>query len=68
MVVLGCAQILRRGEYFGQYGKIVKIAVNRAAGDKTASCSAYVTFAHKEDARAAIQAVDNFVVDGRNIR
>lgn len=29
------------------------------------SCSAYVTFQHKEDARACIQALDNFGLDGR---
>lgn len=32
------------------------------------SASAYVTFAHKEDALAAIHAVDNFQFDGRLIR
>jgi len=64
-------QILRRPEYFGQYGKIVKVVANRVhnpADAKQLSASAYVTFAHKEDARAAIQAVDNIWVEGRHIR
>ena len=43
--------VLRRPEYFGQYGRIAKIVLNRSQatnGDpRRASCSAYVTFAHK---------------------
>ena len=43
--------ILRKPEYFGQYGKISKIVLNRnqsTGGDlRRASASAYVTFAHK---------------------
>ena len=44
-------EILRKPEYFGQYGKISKIVLNRSHtgnGDpRRASASAYVTFAHK---------------------
>lgn len=44
-------EILKKPEYFGQYGKIAKIVLNRsqtAGGDvRRASASAYVTFAHK---------------------
>lgn len=43
--------ILKKPEYFGQYGKISKIVLNRSQvsnGDpRRASCSAYVTFFHK---------------------
>ncbi|GAB5033940.1 ring zinc finger-containing protein [Nannochloropsis oceanica] len=64
---LASEETLRKGEYFGQYGKIVKVAVTRPAalggsGATSAGCCAYVTFAHKEDARACIQALDNFVL------
>ena len=43
---------LNRPEYFGQYGKVSKIVINRSqvtnSGDpRRASCSAYVTFVHK---------------------
>ena len=42
---------LRKADYFGQYGKIAKIVLNRnqaSNGDpRRASCSAYVTFVHK---------------------
>jgi hypothetical protein len=43
-------ETLRKPEYFGQYGKISKIIINRNQnpGDpRRESASAYVTFAHK---------------------
>lgn len=44
-------EVLRKSDYFGQYGKINKIVLNRnnpPAGDaRRASSSAYVTFFHK---------------------
>ena len=44
-------ETLRKPEYFGQYGKISKIVINRnhnGNGDpRRASASAYVTFSHK---------------------
>jgi CCR4-NOT transcription complex subunit 4 len=66
-------EILRRPEYFGQYGKIAKIVLNRsqvtASGDpRRASASAYVTYVHKEDTLACILALDGFYLDNRNIR
>jgi len=65
-------EILKKPEYFGQYGKIAKIVLNRsqtAGGDvRRASASAYVTFAHKEDTLACILALDGFYMEGRNIR
>ena len=42
---------LRKAEYFGQYGKIAKIVLNRtnvtSSDPRRASASAYVTFVHK---------------------
>ena len=43
-------ELLKKPEYFGQYGKIAKIVINRNhnPGDpRRASASAYVTFVHK---------------------
>lgn len=44
-------EVLRKADYFGQYGKISKIVLNRSQATATdprrASASAYVTFAHK---------------------
>jgi CCR4-NOT transcription complex subunit 4 len=53
-------QTLRGEQYFGQYGKIIKIVVSKAkegAGGNQ-SIGVYVTFARKEDAAKCIQAVD----------
>jgi len=65
-------EMLRRSEYFGQYGKVSKIVLNRnhnGNGDpRRASASAYVTFAHKDDTLACILALDGYYLDGRNIR
>lgn len=66
-------EVLRRNEFFGQYGRIQKIVVNRShvhgGGDPGGpSYSAYITFTNKEDAVAAIQAVDGCTVDGRVLR
>lgn len=65
--------ILRQHDYFGQYGKISKIVVNRRGGNQSAPMTAsnngvYITFHRKEDAAAAIDAVDGSVCDGRMIR
>ena len=63
---------LRSPQFFGQYGKISKIVINRSqaniADARRASASAYVTFLHKEDTLSCILALDGFYLDGRNIR
>jgi CCR4-NOT transcription complex subunit 4 len=67
--------ILQKPEYFGQYGKIAKIVLNRAQtvsaegnDPRRASASAYVTFVHKQDTLACILALDGFYLENRNIR
>lgn len=68
-------ETLRKPEYFGQYGKIAKIVINRtnttpasSTDARRASASAYVTFQHKEDTLACILALDGFYLENRNIR
>jgi len=61
-------EILRKAEFFGQYGKISKVVVHKTLGAPHASISAYVTFTYKEDAKAAIQALDSFWIDGHPLR
>ncbi len=77
-------ELLARPEYFGQYGKIRKIAINNrvpptgaaaaaaAAREKTKvnSASAYVTFANEKghDAYNAILACDGAMLGGRQIK
>jgi CCR4-NOT transcription complex subunit 4 len=53
-------QTLRGDQYFGQYGKIIKIVVSKAKeGSGTdPTIGVYVTFARKEDAASCIAAVD----------
>mmetsp|Transcript_21140 Transcript_21140/g.54996 ORF Transcript_21140/g.54996 Transcript_21140/m.54996 type:complete len:800 (-) Transcript_21140:1424-3823(-) len=63
--------ILRRGEYFGKYGKILKIVINRNNhynSGPNPTVSAYVTFARKQDASACVRAVDKSTLDGRMLR
>lgn len=65
-------EILRRHEYFGQYGKILRIQVNGAhlhhAANGPPSCSCYITYSNREEAEQAILAVDNVVLDGRALK
>eukprot|EP01135_Chromosphaera_perkinsii_P002526 Nk52_evm42s224 gene=Nk52_evmTU42s224 len=64
---------IRRQEYFGQYGKILKVVVNKsnvfnASGGSGPTVSAYITFANKGDALKTIQAVDGATLDGKLLR
>ena len=61
-------ELLRRPEYFGQYGKIGKMVIHRNNSAPQASVSAYVTFVYKDDAKAAIQALDGFWFEGHLLR
>eukprot|EP01038_Epipyxis_sp_PR26KG_P009263 gene9263-12478_t len=60
--------VLRKPEYFGQYGKIGKVVIHRNNTASHTSVSAYVTFVHKEDAKAAIQALDGYYLDNHMLR
>ena len=64
-------ETLRRHEYFGQFGRIVKVATNRANTFNTGTgptASAYVTYAHNDDAQQCIDCVDGCVMEGRVLR
>ncbi|XP_071955529.1 CCR4-NOT transcription complex subunit 4-like [Antedon mediterranea] len=64
-------EVLRKQEYFGKFGKIMKVVVNQNtayAGQGGPSASAYVTYQKAEDALRAIQAVNNVHVDGRTLK
>ncbi|PSN36341.1 hypothetical protein C0J52_16158 [Blattella germanica] len=68
---LADAEVLKKHEYFGKFGKIQKVVINQStsyAGSQGPSASAYVTYQKADDALRAIQAVNNIVVDGRTIR
>jgi CCR4-NOT transcription complex subunit 4 len=60
-----------RPEFFGKFGRIIKIAVGTAQAinnNTPPTHTAYVTYARSEDALRAIQAVNNMVVDGRLLK
>ncbi|VDM63441.1 unnamed protein product [Angiostrongylus costaricensis] len=64
--------ILRKPEYFGRFGKILKVVVGTAptANNLHAqpSHTAYVTYSKVEEALKAIQAVCNAQLDGRIVK
>ncbi|KAF9951407.1 transcriptional repressor general negative regulator of transcription subunit 4 [Mortierella alpina] len=67
---------LRQNEYFGQYGKIAKVVINRrnapvpsgGSSPGPASVGVYITYVRKEDAAKAIAAIDGSVWDGKILR
>lgn len=69
-------ETLRQYDYFGQYGKILKIVINRknmggfqfAQSRNDPGVGVYVTFVRKDDAARCIQAVDGTVLEGRVLR
>ncbi|KAL9604651.1 MAG: hypothetical protein Q9219_000371 [cf. Caloplaca sp. 3 TL-2023] len=63
-------QTLRGDQYFGQYGKIIKIVVSKAKENAsgTSSIGVYVTFARKQDAASCIAAVDGSQNGDRTLR
>ncbi|KAF8646592.1 hypothetical protein HU200_065816 [Digitaria exilis] len=66
--------VLEHREYFGQYGKVLKVSVSRPTGPPSQQASAnnnisvYITYAKEEEAIRCIQAVHNFVLEGKVIR
>uniref|UniRef100_A0A914LDQ0 CCR4-NOT transcription complex subunit 4 n=1 Tax=Meloidogyne incognita TaxID=6306 RepID=A0A914LDQ0_MELIC len=64
-------ELLKKPEFFGKFGKILKVAVGTAQAINNSTPpthTAYVTFARCEDALRAIQAVNNMVVEGRLLK
>lgn len=60
---------LRTEQFFGQYGKIQKIVINRRNNaNGNPGIGVYVTFARKEDAARCITAVDGSLNDGKYLR
>ncbi len=70
---LASEETLKSADYFGQYGKINKIVINRKPPPGSnpnghSHIGVYITYAKKEDAAKAIEAVDGSVCDNRMIR
>ena len=62
--------LLKGKDCFGQYGKIIKVVVNKShVTDRVnPTASAYVTFYRPQAAQRAIDVLDGFVLDGRMLR
>ena len=71
-------EVLRKREFFGRFGRILKVSVNRKVvaqggalptlGNDGASASAYITFKRARDAAEAIKTFHGQVVENRTIR
>ncbi len=64
---------LRKPEYFGQYGRILKLVVNTVnnpsvSDHRALSASVYVTFQNADDACACIRACDGYIFEGRQLK
>lgn len=64
--------LLRSDKFFGQFGKIMKVVVNKrnqnANSVGNSGYGIYITFARKEDAERCIREVDGSIMDGKVIR
>ncbi|KAK6144507.1 hypothetical protein DH2020_021327 [Rehmannia glutinosa] len=65
--------LLQRREYFGQYGKVLKVSISRTAAGAiqqfaNSTCSVYITYSKEEEAVRCIQSVHGFVLDSRPLR
>ncbi|XP_021690314.2 uncharacterized protein LOC110671981 isoform X2 [Hevea brasiliensis] len=65
--------LLQRREYFGQYGKVLKVSMSRTAAGviqqfPNNTCSVYITYLKEEEAVRCIQSVHGFVLDGRSLK
>ncbi|KAI3760440.1 hypothetical protein L1987_50835 [Smallanthus sonchifolius] len=65
--------LLQRKEYFGQYGKVLKVSISRTAAGAIQhfannTCSVYITYSKEDEAVRSIQSVHGFVLEGRPLR
>ncbi|XP_061363165.1 uncharacterized protein LOC133306805 isoform X2 [Gastrolobium bilobum] len=65
--------LIQRREYFGQYGKVLKVSMSRTAAGviqqfPNNTCSVYITYSKEEEAIRCIQNVHGFVLEGRPLR
>ncbi|KAJ0088872.1 hypothetical protein Patl1_32025 [Pistacia atlantica] len=66
-------ELLQRMEYFGQYGKVLKVSISRTATgviqhSANNSCCVYITYTKEEEAIQCIQSVHCFILEGRPLR
>ncbi|KAJ7516591.1 hypothetical protein O6H91_22G064200 [Diphasiastrum complanatum] len=65
---------LEKREYFGQYGRILKVAMSRSSSNSGQhshngpSASVYITYSREEEALRCIRAVDGCILEGKLLR
>ncbi|KAK7267600.1 hypothetical protein RIF29_20278 [Crotalaria pallida] len=72
-VNLADEDLLQRREYFGRYGKVLKVSISRTATgmiqhSANNSCCVYITYSKESEAVRCIQSVHCFVLEGRPLR
>ncbi|XP_026385818.1 general negative regulator of transcription subunit 4-like isoform X2 [Papaver somniferum] len=65
--------LLQHKEYFGQYGKVMKVSMPRNAGGSiqysaTNTCSVYITYSKEEEAVRCIQSVHGYVLEDKPLK
>lgn len=65
--------MISKKEFFGQYGKLLKIVINTSKeydpdGKNGPSYSAFITYSSEQEAALAILSIDGLFYDGRVIR
>ncbi|KAL9241043.1 hypothetical protein vseg_015202 [Gypsophila vaccaria] len=65
--------LLQHEEYFGQYGKVLKVSISRTSAGTiqqfaNSTCSVYITYAREDEAMRCIQSVHAFILDDRPLR
>jgi CCR4-NOT transcription complex subunit 4 len=65
--------LLQHKEYFGQYGKVLKVSMSRTASGviqqfPNNTCSVYITYGKEEEAVRCIQAVHGLILDGKPLK
>uniref|UniRef100_A0A5B7AMI5 CCR4-NOT transcription complex subunit 4 n=1 Tax=Davidia involucrata TaxID=16924 RepID=A0A5B7AMI5_DAVIN len=66
-------ELLKRREYFGQYGKVLKVSISRTSNgviqhSSNNSFSVYITYSKPEEAVRCIQSVHDYILEGRSLR
>ncbi|KAK7393584.1 hypothetical protein VNO78_22142 [Psophocarpus tetragonolobus] len=66
-------ELLQRRDYFGRYGKVLKVSISRTTNgiiqhSANNSCCVYITYSKESEAVRCIQSVHCFVLEGRPLR
>ena len=68
--IIADKNLLAKKEYFGQYGKILKLIIVSKYDNITnkKSNSAYITYSTNEEAALAVLSVDSILIEGKIVR